>query len=127
MEFFLKYSEFKILQHFLKENVNKISYLGSTRIEKYLLCLKLNDKVQFESNSLAKEDTFKLVLYIQAIDNLFDSLNALKDGSFDYQNDSIRTIELTINGLKPNNYDITNENHTFIDRVIYDLEFFNLN
>jgi hypothetical protein len=119
---------------------NHFTFIGSTTIESYKLCLKMNKNILFnldtsiELNFNKKDEIlnlnkFKFSIFVHAIDkcqmaNLFVKKEEEEDSLFKYLNENdICSVEVNINNVNCNEIGDGN----FFDKIIYDFECFNFN
>jgi mannosyl-glycoprotein endo-beta-N-acetylglucosaminidase len=118
-----------------EENRKQISYddqmdqvefllIGSSRIEKFHLCFRLNQDYRIESTSFSQPASLSFNLYVHAVDKCMNNLFEFNTDSFDQTNSkSLIKSKISIPGVKKY---IENSNINFIDDIIFDFEFFNI-
>jgi hypothetical protein len=114
----IKYYNIFIDEIIENDTTQNIRLIGSSKIEKYSICLKINENFELNPANLSDQSKLNFSIYIQAIDkNLSNIIN--KD-FFAILDNSVVKIALKLNGIHAKNKELKN----FFDEIIYDIEFF---
>lgn len=109
------------------EKMDQIKFLliGSTRIEKFQICLRLNQEYRIEPTSFSQPALFSFNIYVHSVDKFMKNVSDFNPESLDkiISKSFIKSI-ISIPGIKKST---DNSNVNFIDDVLYDFEFFNIN
>ncbi|RNA15161.1 cytosolic endo-beta-N-acetylglucosaminidase [Brachionus plicatilis] len=100
----------------LKEDMN-LSYVGSSKKNKFSLCLKLTKNIFIDSTNESRNDELKIGILVHEMDNLME--NVVKNEQI-FGSESVHSLNLNFPLLKLHNSNDMN----FIEQVIYDMEFF---
>jgi hypothetical protein len=110
----IKYYNIFIDELVENDTTDSIRLIGSSKIEKYSVCLKINENFELNPANLSDQSKLNFKIYIQAIDK---NLSNIVNKDFD---NSVVKITLKLNGIHAKNMELKN----FFDEIIYDIEFF---
>ena len=98
----------------------KLRLVGSTKIEHFSVCLRINKRFGMDSVAFSIEPKLKFSIYVQSIDKNLDNLTI--EDSFSTSNGTFIEIKVAAKGLMPCDDDLTK--FDFFDEIIYDFETF---
>ena len=99
---------------------NKLRFIGTSKIESFLICLKMNENLEFNPVQFSAESKLQFNIHIQGIDKCMDSL--IYNNGLGELGNSFHRINITAKGIKLRNQDL--KNLKFYDEIIYDFEAF---
>jgi endo-beta-N-acetylglucosaminidase D len=103
----------------------KLLVIGSTRIEKFQLCFRLNQDYRIESTSFSQPATLSFNIFVHAIDKCMNNVFDFNEENLEQINsNSLIKSKISVPGVKKST---DNSNINFIDDILFDFEFFNIN